>query len=195
MLVLTMEVQTFGLLFAGLTISCLVFLAAVIIASLTARARPDGGLVRLRTWIGPAALWYAWTVALVTTMGSLYYSEVAHYAPCTLCWYQRIAIYPMAVVLLVAALRRDRSVRWYAIPPLLIGAAVSAYHYQLEWFPHQSEPFCRADNPCSTVWIRELGFISLPFMALTAGTTIITLLLLASPGEPQDGFPGTGQGA
>src|SRR6266540_43140 len=62
-----------------------------------------------------AALWIAWLVAAVAMTGSLYFSEHAHYVPCRLCWFQRIAMYPLAVILLVAAMRRDRGARWYAL--------------------------------------------------------------------------------
>ena len=65
--------------------------------------------------------------------GSLYYSEVAHYTPCALCWYQRIAMYPLVLLLGIAAFRRDIGIRLYAIPLAAIGAVISAYHYLLEW--------------------------------------------------------------
>ena len=66
--------------------------------------------------VDDAALWIAFLVAAVATAGSLYFSEVANYIPCRLCWFQRIAMYPLAVILLVAAIRRDRGVRWYVVP-------------------------------------------------------------------------------
>ena len=66
--------------------------------------------------VDDAALWIAFLVAAVSTAGSLYFSEVADFIPCQLCWFQRIAMYPLAVILLVAAIRKDRSVRWYAGP-------------------------------------------------------------------------------
>ena len=66
--------------------------------------------------VDDAALWIAFLVAAVAMAGSLYFSEVANYMPCRLCWFQRIAMYPLAVILLVAAIRGDRGVRWYAVP-------------------------------------------------------------------------------
>ncbi|MGH2475812.1 MAG: disulfide bond formation protein B, partial [Candidatus Limnocylindrales bacterium] len=64
--------------------------------------------------VGPNALGLAWFVALLATGGSLYFSEVAGFTPCTLCWYQRIAMYPLVVVLAIGAARRDRAVAWTA---------------------------------------------------------------------------------
>ncbi|NDE79574.1 MAG: disulfide bond formation protein B, partial [Actinobacteria bacterium] len=58
------------------------------------------------------SLWLAWLVAAVATAGSLYFSEIADYVPCRLCWFQRVCMYPLAGILLVAAIRRDRNVRW-----------------------------------------------------------------------------------
>jgi len=78
---------------------------------------------RVPPWARDVALPLATAVALVTTLGSLYYSEVAGYPPCTLCWYQRIAIYPQVIVLGVAALRRDRQVWRTAVPLAAVGAA------------------------------------------------------------------------
>ena len=90
-------------------------------SSLVAR-RVAGRLRPSVAAIDDAALWLAFLVAATATAGSLYFSEVADYVPCQLCWFQRIAMYPLAVVLLVAAIRRDRSVRWYVGPLAAIGA-------------------------------------------------------------------------
>jgi disulfide bond formation protein DsbB len=129
-------------------------------------------------------LWLAWFVALVTTLGSLYFSEVAHFTPCKLCWYQRIAMYPLAIVLLVSALRRDRGVVWYVAPVATIGALIAAYHTQLQAFPHQHSSFCTLTEPCTVRYVWEFGFISLPFMALTAFVFIITMTTVAASAEP-----------
>jgi disulfide bond formation protein DsbB len=134
--------------------------------------------------LAPNALWLAWIVALVTTLGSLYYSEVAHFVPCPLCWYQRIAVYPLAIVLLVAAIRRDRTIWYYAIGPAVIGAAFAIYHTQLQAFPSQGSSFCTLREPCTTRYVWQFGFVSLPFMALSAFAFIITMLFVARVGVP-----------
>jgi len=127
-----------------------------------------------------AALWLTWIVALGATLGSLYMSEIADYVPCNLCWYQRIAMYPLAVILGIAAFRRDRLVRWYAIPIAAIGFAIAVYHYFVEWFPSIETNVCSITVPCTTIWFREFGFISLPLMAASAFTFIIVVLLTTS---------------
>jgi disulfide bond formation protein DsbB len=126
--------------------------------------------------VSSVALPLAWLVAAGATVGSLYFSEVANYTPCRLCWYQRIAMYPLAVILLVAMLRRDRAVKWYAVPVAAIGAAVSAYHYLIEWKPSFDSGSCEVTVPCTIPWFRELGFVTLAFMAFAGFAAIITLL-------------------
>jgi len=187
-----MSVQTFNMLFGlfallvNVFVLLMVALWAIDALATNVSASQPSMLDRVRAFLSTTALWYAWVIALVTTLGSLYYSEIAGYAPCTLCWYQRIAIYPMAIVLLVGALRKDPVVKWYAIPPLLVGMAVSIYHYQLEWFPSQSHTFCTLETPCTTIWFRQFGFMTLSYMALSAAAAMITLLLLANR-EPRSG--------
>ncbi|HEV8697634.1 MAG TPA: disulfide bond formation protein B [Candidatus Limnocylindrales bacterium] len=131
------------------------------------------------------ALAVAWIVALLATGGSLYFSEVAGFTPCTLCWYQRIAMYPFVVLLGVAAVRRARSVT--GAPALAaVGAAVSGYHVALEWVPSLDSGACAAAAPCTYVWFREFGIFSLPTLALTAFLLILTLLLVRDPDEVED---------
>ena len=126
--------------------------------------------------VGDASLWIAFLIAAVATAGSLYFSEVADYVPCRLCWFQRIAMYPLAVILLVAAVRRDRDVRWYVIPVAGLGACVSVYHYLVEWHPQLEGDACDPTNPCSLVWFRQFGFVTLALMALCGFVAIIALL-------------------
>jgi disulfide bond formation protein DsbB len=121
-------------------------------------------------------------VALVTMLGSLYYSQIAHFEPCELCWFQRIALYPMSIIMLVAAIRRDVLVKFYVVPVLVVGALISIYHYQYEWFPHQKSAICSLDvgeSPCNITWFRQFGFMSLAYMALSSALVIITLVLVA----------------
>jgi disulfide bond formation protein DsbB len=133
----------------------------------------------LRSSLGSSALLAAFVVATLATIGSLYFSEVAHFEPCRLCWYQRIAMYPLVVILGIAAWRRDVRVRRYAVPVAVIGALIATYHYALEWLPWLDSGVCSATTPCTIVWFREFGFISLPYLALSAFLLIVTLLWLA----------------
>ena len=123
------------------------------------------------------ATWLAFAVAATATLGSLYFSEVADYVPCRLCWFQRIAMYPLAVVLLVGAIRRDHAVRFYAAPLAAIGAAIAGYHYLIEWRPELDRGVCDASGPaCTAVWFREFGFVTLAFMALVGFLAVLALL-------------------
>jgi disulfide bond formation protein DsbB len=132
--------------------------------------------VRLR--LTPYAIVGAFIVAALAMGGSLYFSEVAHFPPCLLCWYQRIGMYPLTVILLIAAFRRDVGVRWYAIPLALIGAAISVYHNVIQWYPELDAVACVEGIPCTAYWFREFGFISMPFLALVAFLLIVTFLLI-----------------
>ena len=138
--------------------------------------------LRFQRWALPAAF----TVAAIATFGSLYFSEIVGYEPCRLCWYQRIAMYPLGPIRAVAVARRDAGVRWYVIPLALIGAAISTYHYFLEWFPQIDTGACHVGVPCTNVWFRELGFVSLPFLALTAFLLIIVFLAIPLRARDRD---------
>src|SRR5690606_15894336 len=125
-----------SLFFALLALACQIG-AVVLVATLAARALAPRAEWphRVLEAVGPAALPVAALVAVVAMLGSLYYSEVADFPPCRLCWYRRIGMYPLAVVLPIAAWRRDRQVRWYALPLAVAGGAVSIYHILVERFP------------------------------------------------------------
>ncbi len=98
--------------------------------------------------------------------GSLYFSEVADFIVCQNCWYQRIAMYPIAIIMAVAVIRRENSV-WYYIPPLATaGLLVSWYHIALQntdWF---GDGTCSAEASCSVKWVDHFGFVSIPVMAM-----------------------------
>jgi disulfide bond formation protein DsbB len=131
----------------------------------------------IRVRLTPLAITGAWGVATLAMAGSLYFSETANFPPCQLCWYQRIAMYPLVLILGVAALRRDTSVRWYAIPLALVGAAIAAYHLYVQWFSVELAG-CAVDAPCHQAWFREFGFISIPFLALVAFLLVVVFLLI-----------------
>jgi disulfide bond formation protein DsbB len=144
------------------------------------------GFAGIRERLAPFALTAAWGVALLATAGSLYFSESANYIPCTLCWYQRIAMYPLVLILGIAILRRDTAVRIYAIPVAAVGAVVSTYHWLLERFPDLDTGACSAGIPCTQKWFEEFGFVTLPFLALVAFGLIITFLLIPPRGAADD---------
>lgn len=176
-----MDVQTVSTFFALLTVTANVAVITAIGLAIAARfsKRADSGLDRLRESLADSALPLAFVVALTATLGSLYLSEVAHFIPCPLCWYQRICMYPLTLLIAIAWFRRDFAVKYSVIPLAAIGATISIYHYQLERFPDQGNSFCSAAAPCTLVWIWKFHYISIPFMALSAFALIITLMLLA----------------
>ena len=126
-------------------------------------------------------LWLAWSVAATATAGSLYFSEIADFVPCRLCWFQRVCMYPLAAILLVAAVRRDRAVRWSALPMLAAGIGLSSYHYLIEWKPTLGRGACGIGPSCTDVWFRRMGFVTLAFMALCGFVAIAALLFVAPP--------------
>ena len=144
-----------------------------------------GAVAGLRGALRPAALWLAFLVALTAMSGSLYFSEGAGFVPCALCWYQRIAMYPLVVILFVAALRDDPGVVRYAGPVAAIGALLSIWHIGVQRLPALPSGSCSLDAPCSAIYIEVIGFITIPTMALAGFWAIITLLLLRASGESE----------
>jgi hypothetical protein len=123
----------------------------------------------------------AWLVATLATVGSLYFSEVAGFVPCTLCWYQRIAMYPLVVILGLASLRRERRAPTGAAALAAIGAVIAGYHVALEWIPSLDTGACAAATPCTFIWFRAFGVFSLPTLALTAFLLVLLLLRVRDP--------------
>ena len=132
----------------------------------------------VRAVVRRRALMIAGSVAVAATLGSLYFSEVADFIPCKLCWYQRIAMYPLAVLLVMAAVRRDQSMLLYVRVIALLGLAVSAYHVWIQWFPEKSN-FCEFDNPCSARWVEAFDRVTIPQMA---GLSFVLIIATATIG-------------
>ncbi len=175
----TDQVSTF---LALLAVVAEVGAAALAVTLVVRLARPDAGWPRqVLASVEPLALSLAAAVATVATLGSLYYSEIADFPPCRLCWYQRICMYPLVPILAIAAARRDRSVRWYALPLVLTGAAISTWHILVERFPTLESGACDPLNPCSIIWVEKLGYLTIPAMALSG--FVVIGLLLALPRE------------
>ncbi len=133
----------------------------------------------LRKELQATTLELATMVAVGATFGSLYFSEIRNFVPCEYCWYQRIAMYPLALILLIATIRRDKNIIPYALSLSLAGLTLSAYHYQLQLFPEQSSS-CGFDASCTYRWIEVFGFITIPLLALTS-FAFISMILIATP--------------
>jgi disulfide bond formation protein DsbB len=123
-------------------------------------------------------LYLAWVVALLATVGSLFFSEVMGLPPCALCWYQRIAIYPLILIIGTGIVLRDARVRAYALPLALAGLAVSVYHNLLYYgiIPETLTP-CSEGASCTERQLEWFGFITIPLMGL-ASFVGITLCLI-----------------
>lgn len=136
----------------------------------------------LAALLRPDLLGLAWLQAIVATAGSLYFSEVLKLAPCILCWYQRIAMYPLVVILTVGIALRDARMRLYALPLGLIGLGIAIYHNLLYYgvLPESIAP-CTAGVSCTTRQIEWLGFVTIPLLALVAFSVISLALLLHTP--------------
>ena len=133
---------------------------------------------------------WAWTIAFGATAGSLYFSDIVGFVPCLFCWYQRIAMYPLVVVLGVGLLRADTGVWRFALPLPVIGLGMAAYHVALQFQPTLELIPCDSGVPCSGRYVAAFGFVSIPVMAGAAFMMLIALLLLvrrldadAGPGE------------
>jgi disulfide bond formation protein DsbB len=143
--------------------------AGVIIAAIIPTARTE---------LARAAPIVVAAMAIGATLGSLYYSEIADYIPCTYCWYQRIAMYPMAVIVPLAIVLRDRSILRYSLALGSIGLAISMYHIQLQLFPEQSSNSCALTSPCTAKWVEAFGFMTIPQMAGTSFAIIVLVSII-----------------
>lgn len=115
-------------------------------------------------------------ISLVATLGSLFFSEVMDLPPCVLCWYQRIAMYPIVILSMVGILRSDKNFLIYVLSLCIPGLLISIYHNLLYWkiLPESVAP-CTLGVSCTTKFFEWFGFITIPLMALTAFTLITAL--------------------
>lgn len=121
----------------------------------------------------------AWLTSLVATLGSLFFSEVRLYEPCTLCWYQRIFMYPLVLILAIGIIKKDPKSALYSSVLSFIGMCLSAYHYaiqKLDFFA-EAAPACGRIS-CTGQYINWFGFVTIPFLALTAFVIILICSLV-----------------
>lgn len=132
--------------------------------------------MKFRSFLREQGLYISFSVALIATLGSLFFSEIREYPPCTYCWYQRILMYPLVIILGIAAVRKDVKQAIYVMPLATIGICMSSFHYLTQKVSFLSKT---ADScgliPCNTEYINWLGFITIPFLALIAFTIIFII--------------------
>ncbi len=124
----------------------------------------------------------AWVIALLSTVGSLFFSEVMGLPPCVLCWYQRIAMYPLVLIIATGIITRDVRMKTYALPLCLAGLAVSVYHNLLYYgvIPESLTP-CSEGASCTERQIEWLGFVTIPLMGLASFAAAALCLILYRP--------------
>ena len=124
-------------------------------------------------------LFLTWLVASISVMGSLFFSHVMEFAPCVLCWYQRIFLFPLVIILAVGLFPFDKSVVKYALPLAIAGWLTAAYHNLLYAgiIPESIQP-CTQGVSCTEEYIDLFGFLSIPMLSLLSFTTIITFLII-----------------
>ena len=115
------------------------------------------------------SLLFIWVISLIATLGSLYFSEVREYIPCTMCWFQRIFMYPILVMTTVAVIQKNAKIAVMTAVFSIIGGCISVYHYGIQKidFLANTAPTC-GQVSCTGQYINWLGFITIPFLALTA---------------------------
>jgi disulfide bond formation protein DsbB len=122
-----------------------------------------------------------WGIAVIGMFGSLYYSEIVGLYPCTLCWYQRILLYPFVAIYAVAILMKDKKVAYYGLPLALIGTIMAFYQSLLQWgILKESELTCSVNSAVScsdNQQVNWFGFINIPFMSFMAFAIILALII------------------
>jgi len=124
--------------------------------------------------------------AILATLTSLYFSEIRHFPPCVLCWYQRIFMYPLIIILVVGILKRDKNLPFYVLPLSISGMVIAIYHNLLYYnvLPESVAP-CRLGVSCTTQFVQLFGFATIPLMSLTA-FVIITILMIIVKNQNQN---------
>ena len=173
------EAVTAGL--AALGVIAQAALALVLVVGILRLAGVEGPWRFLREALDGSELWLAAAVALVATGGSLFFSEVADYPPCKLCWFQRIAMYPLVLAAL-PALAGDRRAARYFLPLPVVGLAFSVWHILVERGVVEEAQSCTISAPggCTFKWIEEFGYVTIPTLAATAFALCGVLLALAA---------------
>ena len=139
-----------------------------------------------KLWI---LLFLAWLVALVAMAGSLFFSEIMKFLPCVLCWYQRIAMYPLVLLLFIALIKKDFVILPYALSLAAVGWVIAFYHNLLHWgvVSEDLSP-CVQGVPCSTVYINWLGFITIPLLSLLGFSIILAIVSMAQINLSREGL-------
>lgn len=131
-------------------------------------------------------LFVGWFIAFASTLGSLFFSYVMEFAPCVLCWYQRICLFPLVIILARGLFPFDRGVVKYALPLAAMGWLLAAYHSLLyaKLIPADMQP-CGKGISCTEEYIELFGFLSIPFLALIGFTVLVSILIALQRRSPE----------
>ncbi|KKP93640.1 MAG: putative disulfide formation protein [Parcubacteria group bacterium GW2011_GWA1_36_12] len=134
---------------------------------------------KLISLLSKYALYLAFLQAWAASLGSLYFSEIAKFPPCILCWYQRICLYPLVAILTVGILRGDKKVCLYVLPLSITGFIIAIYHNLLYYklIPESIKP-CEQGISCTTKYIEWFGFVTIPLLSLTTFLIISILMII-----------------
>ena len=167
-----------------------VLVALMLVIGLLALFGVRGPLETLRRWLWGYELWAAFIVAAVATGGSLFYSQVAGFIPCEFCWFQRVYMYPLSIILLLMAIWGDNRTARYMVALPVVGAGISIYHMLIAYGAITEPQACSAipGVGCNTHWLsgEDFGYLEIPTLALTAFLLLIGFLVLGSAGASED---------
>lgn len=164
---------------AFLTLISDIFLVLIVIFFLAEKMLKFKLFSQLIKILIPKSWHLLFAVTLLATLGSLFFSEVAKFTPCTLCWYQRIFMYPQPLIVYLAFIREEIIIKPYLLLLNVVGIILSAYHNFIQIFPKASILNCEAGVPCTKIYHLYFGYISIPVMSLTAFLLATVLLLIS----------------
>ena len=160
-------------IFSLLTVAGQIIVAVLIVSLATKRSE-------ILNFFAEHAFAFSLTVALIATLGSLFYSEIAGYEPCKLCWFQRILMYPQVILLGIAWLKKDNGIVLYSIVLSSLGALIAGYNYllQIGLAPAIGCSVVGYSINCAQRFVMQFGYITIPMMALTAFLLIISFMTI-----------------
>jgi len=172
-----MTIELINKLFALGVVAGQVAIVAAVLHFIFFRKKPYS----LATFISQRGLLLAFIISLVATAGSLFYSQIAGFEPCQLCWFQRIFMYPEVLLLGLALLKKDSSIVDYALSLSIVGGALSLYHNYIYYSNGGLNAICQVLGQgvsCMKRYVFELGYVTIPMMSLTTFLLMIVLLVM-----------------
>lgn len=189
--IITQRIKDTIYVFCGLGVAGQVIVGLLMLVGLLAALGVRAPLDAIRRWLWGYELWAAFIVAAIATGGSLFFSEIAGFRPCELCWYQRICMYPMSILVLLVAWRGDNRAARYLLSLPIVGTGVSIYHMLIGYGAIHEPLSCQASAPgtgCGFNWIHaeSFGYLQIETLALTGFLLLIGFLVLATAGESDE---------